>query len=30
VFLSSEESSWIAGHTINVDGGFCAAGLMME
>lgn len=29
VFLSSEESSWIAGHTLNVDGGFGAAGLMM-
>jgi NAD(P)-dependent dehydrogenase (short-subunit alcohol dehydrogenase family) len=30
VFLASEESSWIAGHTLNVDGGFGAAGLMME
>ena len=29
VFLASEESSWIVGHTINVDGGFGAAGLMM-
>lgn len=29
VFLASEESNWIAGHTINVDGGFGAAGLMM-
>jgi 3-oxoacyl-[acyl-carrier protein] reductase len=30
VFLASEESSWIAGHTLNVDGGFCAAGMMIE
>ena len=30
VFLASEESSWIAGHTLNVDGGFGASGLMTE
>jgi 3-oxoacyl-[acyl-carrier protein] reductase len=30
VFLASEECSWIVGHTINVDGGFGASGLLME
>jgi len=28
VFLASEDSSWIHGHVLNVDGGFSAAGLM--
>jgi 3-oxoacyl-[acyl-carrier protein] reductase len=30
VFLASEESSWIVGHTVNVDGGFGASGLLVE
>ncbi|ANL51020.1 3-oxoacyl-(acyl-carrier-protein) reductase 4 (plasmid) [Rhizobium phaseoli] len=30
VFLSSEESKYIQGHTLNVDGGFRAAGLMFR
>ncbi|MDQ2804515.1 MAG: 3-oxoacyl-ACP reductase FabG [Pseudomonadota bacterium] len=30
VFLASEESTYITGHTLNVDGGFQAAGLMFE
>jgi 3-oxoacyl-[acyl-carrier protein] reductase len=28
VFLSSDESRYVHGHTLNVDGGFRAAGLM--
>lgn len=28
VFLASEDASYITGHTLNVDGGFLAAGLM--
>jgi len=30
VFLASEDASWVAGHTLNVDGGFDAAGLIFE
>ncbi len=30
VFLSSDESRFIHGHTLNVDGGFRAAGLMFR
>jgi len=30
VFLASDESSFIAGHVLNVDGGFRAAGLMFD
>jgi len=30
VFLSSDESRYIHGHTLNVDGGFRAAGLMFR
>ena len=30
VFLASEESTWIVGHTLNVDGGFGSAGLLVE
>jgi 3-oxoacyl-[acyl-carrier protein] reductase len=30
VFLASRESSFITGHTLNVDGGFHAAGLMFD
>jgi 3-oxoacyl-[acyl-carrier protein] reductase len=30
VFLASEESSFVTGHTLNVDGGFYAAGLMFD
>ncbi len=30
VFLASGESSYVNGHTLNVDGGFQAAGLMFE
>jgi 3-oxoacyl-[acyl-carrier protein] reductase len=28
VFLASDEAAYITGHTLNVDGGFLAAGLM--
>jgi 3-oxoacyl-[acyl-carrier protein] reductase len=28
VFLASDEATYITGHTLNVDGGFLAAGLM--
>ena len=30
VFLASNDSSWVAGHILNVDGGFDAAGLIFE
>jgi NAD(P)-dependent dehydrogenase (short-subunit alcohol dehydrogenase family) len=30
VFLASDESSFVAGHTLNVDGGFDAAGLIFN
>ena len=30
LFLASEESSFVAGHVLNVDGGFGAAGLMFD
>jgi NAD(P)-dependent dehydrogenase (short-subunit alcohol dehydrogenase family) len=30
VFLASNEATYITGHTLNVDGGFGAAGLMFE
>jgi 3-oxoacyl-[acyl-carrier protein] reductase len=30
VFLSSDESRYVQGHTLNVDGGFRAAGLMFK
>ncbi len=30
LFLASAEASFLAGHTLNVDGGFDAAGLMFE
>jgi 3-oxoacyl-[acyl-carrier protein] reductase len=30
VFLASAESDFINGHTLNVDGGFGAAGLMFD
>jgi 3-oxoacyl-[acyl-carrier protein] reductase len=30
VFLASSEADFINGHTINVDGGFAAAGLLFN
>lgn len=30
LFLASDEASWVVGHTLNVDGGFKAAGLMFD
>ena len=30
LFLAAKESSYITGHTLNVDGGFDAAGMMFE
>src|SRR3954453_8582213 len=30
LFLASDESSFVAGHVLNVDGGFLAAGLMFD
>jgi 3-oxoacyl-[acyl-carrier protein] reductase len=30
LFLASDESSWVIGHVLNVDGGFLAAGLMFD
>jgi 3-oxoacyl-[acyl-carrier protein] reductase len=30
LFLASDESSFVHGHTLNVDGGFHAAGLMFD
>jgi 3-oxoacyl-[acyl-carrier protein] reductase len=30
VFLASDEAEFVNGHTLNVDGGFAAAGLMFE
>src|SRR5205085_1629622 len=30
LFLASDEASFIAGHVLNVDGGFQAAGLMFD
>jgi len=30
VFLASSEAAFVNGHTLNVDGGFAAAGLMFD
>jgi NAD(P)-dependent dehydrogenase (short-subunit alcohol dehydrogenase family) len=30
LYLASDESSFVHGHILNVDGGFCAAGLMFD